>query len=211
MRKLLSVTMVLLVAATLLMSNSQNDTKPDKRDVKRETKAAMSQIKKDKYKLLELGDLQKKLEEYFISVENGSVQVVGTSDDCISINLAKITALNNAANEYATLSGGFVRGRIVSNVSSIGDAQVDDIVASYERLIYKELKGELMPSIILVKEKRDRFSVRAYCLIDGDSAHKAKMKAMLQALEENHLAKQYGSDASNWIDEGFNKNVDVVE
>jgi len=180
-------------------------TKQDIRAAKKEAKTASKQLTKEGYKLLELGDLRIQLEGYLTKAKAGCKQLVGTADDCMTINLGKTTALNNAINEYATMSGGLVKGRITSNASNINGAQVDDIVAAYERLVLKELKGEIQTCITLVKETKKKYNVRVYCLVDQDAAHAARMKAMELALEELKLSQEYGSKVSNWVDEGFEK------
>lgn len=172
---------------------------------KKEAKASVKQLKKEGFKMLELGDMQMQLQDYLVRAKSGCKQVVGTADDCMSINLGKTTALNNAINEYATLSGGVVKGRITTNTSSISGQQADDIVAAYERLVLKEIKGEIQTCVTLVRENKKTYDVRVYCLVDHDAAHAAKMKAMQLALEELNLAQQYGSAISDWIDEGLEK------
>lgn len=171
---------------------------------KKEAKIAAKQLTKENFKLLELGDLQLQLESYLVEAKSGKKQVVGTAADCMSINLGKITALNNAINEYAMLSGGIVKGRIASNASNIAGQQVDDIVAAFERLVQKEIKGEIKSCVTLVREHDNKFDVRVYCLVDLESAHAAKMRAMTLALEELKLSQEYGSQISDWIDEGQN-------
>jgi len=128
---------------------------------------------------------------------------VGTSENCFSINLAKVTALANAANEYSIVAGGIVRGRIVSSVSNISGQQLDDLVSSFERLVLKEIKGELVPYVTAIRDRKGSISARVYCLVDVDAAHKARQKAMELALEEQALAEKYGSMASDWIKDGF--------
>lgn len=205
MKKLLSILVVsaiaILVAATPVFAQSNKDVKA----AKKEAKTAAKQLKKEGFKLLELGDIEVQLGDYLVKAKSGQKQIVGTADDCMSVNLGKTTALNNAINEYATLSGGMVKGRITSNTSNISGQQVDDIVAAYERLVLKEIKGEIQTCVTLVRENKKHFDVRVYCLVDYDAAHAARMKAMRLALEELELTQAYGSKVSDWIDEGLKK------
>ena len=194
-----------MVAAMIAATPVFAQTKKDVKAAKKEAKITAANLKKEGYKLLELGDLQTQLEDYLLKAKSGMKQIVGTAEGCMSLNLAKTTALNNAINEYATLSGGMVKGRITSNTSSINGQQVDDIVAAYERLVLKEIKGEIQTCVTLVKESRKKYDVRIYCLVDYDAAHAARMKAMTLALEELELSQQYGSQISDWIDEGLTK------
>jgi hypothetical protein len=195
----------IMVAAMIAISPVFAQTKRDVKSAKKEAKMAAKNLMKEGYRLLELGDLEMQLEDYLLKAKSGQKQIVGTAEGCMSINLAKTTALNNAINEYATMSGGMVKGRITSNTSSINGQQVDDIVAAYERLVLKEIKGEIQTCVTLVKESKKKYDVRVYCLVDYDAAHAARMKAMRLALEELELTQEYGSAVSDWIDEGLTK------
>ncbi len=193
---------MLLVAASSLTAQTKHEIK----SAKTEAQAAVRTIKKQKFQMVELGDLQKRMEQYFVKVNSGNTQVVGMSEGCTTANLAKLTALNNAIAEYSSNAGGTVRGRITSDASTMTENQIDAIVAAYERIIYKELKGELVPYITLLRSKnKDGYDARVYCIVDVESAHNARMKAMELALEESKLAEKYGSQISDWIDEGFEK------
>lgn len=194
-----------MLAALVAIAPVAAQSSKDVRAAKKEAKTAAKQLKKEGFKLLELGDLQMQLQDYLVRAKAGCKQIVGTADNCMSINLGKTTALNNAINEYATLSGGVVKGRITTNTSNISGQQADDIVAAYERLVLKEIKGEIQTCITLVRQNKKNYDVRVYCLVDYDAAHAAKMKAMQLALEELNLAQQYGSAISDWIDEGLEK------
>ena len=198
----------IIIAAALLVAVAPlgAQTKSELRSAKSDASSAAKSIKKDGFKMVELGDLQSRLEQFFLKVNSGCTQIVGMAENCVSANLAKVTALNNAANEYATNAGGAVRGRITSDVSSITGEQVDAIVAAYERIIYKEIQGELVPYVNLLKTRRKGgYDARVYCLVDLNGAHQARLRAMERALEETSFAERYGSQVSNWIDEGFDK------
>jgi len=203
MKKKMIFAALLLVVATALGAQ----TKQVLRSAKTEAAAAARTLKKEGFKMVELGDLQSRLEQFFVKISSGCVQVVGMSENCISSNLAKMTAINNAANEYASNAGGMVRGRIVSDAGTITGEQVDAIVAAYERIVLKEIKGELVPFVSVIKKngKKGGYDGRAYCLVDLDYAHEARMKAMERALEETKYMEKYGSMISDWIDEGIEK------
>lgn len=202
MKKLIIIAAALLVAVSPL----EAQTKQELRIAKSEAASAEKSIRKEKFKMVELGDINSRLEEFFLKVNSGCTQVVGLADGCVSGNLAKLTALNNAAVEYASNAGGTVRGRITSDASTISGEQLDAIVAAYERLVLKEIKGELVPFITLMRsDKKGGYDARVYCIVDQESVHKARIRAMELALEETRMAERYGSQISEWIDEGFEK------
>ena len=200
----------LLAAALLSLAtlNAQNGAAaaPGRKEIKearREAKAADRQLRMGGYKQVELGSTVSRLEQFFLKTAAGCRQVVGTADGCMSLNLAKLTALSNAANEYAVLEGGEVRGRIVSSATNLSGQQADDLVASFERLVEKEIRGELVPYVTCYRERGGLYETRIYCLVDIDTALKARRHALEVALEEHALAEKYGSLVSDWIDEGF--------
>lgn len=195
--------LILMAAALVALAPLAARPKDSSRDAKKNAAAAAKLLRREGFKTLELGNPESSLEKYFLKVNEGCRQIVGTAEDCVSLNLAKITALTNAANEYASTSGGVVKGRIVSSASSLTDQQIDNIVASYERLVQARISGELVPCVIAYRTDRGRTSVRAYCLVDVPSALKARKAALEMALAEQSLAEQYGSQVSDWIAEGF--------
>lgn len=207
MKKLITV-----IAATLMLLapcfGQDNEVKISKKEIQeagKQARAAEKILRKQGFKSFELGNATANLENYFLKVGSGCGSIVGTSTACISENLAKISALSNAANEYALIQGGTVRGRIVSSASSLSGAQVDNLVASFERLIEKDIRGELIPYACYFKERGGMYTARAYCLIDEESAARARRHAMELALAEQALTQRYGTMVSEWINDGFVK------
>lgn len=204
MKKVLTIMIAALVALAPAFGQNRSDLK----SAKKEAASAAKMLKREGFKPVELGDVKTRLEKYFLKVNAGCAQVIGVADNCLSTNLAQVTALSNAATQYAMLAGGDVRGRIVSSTTSLSGQQVDNIVSSFERLVEKDIRGELVPYVTAVREKKGRITARVYCIVDIDAAAQLRRRALEIALEEQSLAEKYGSMVSNWIDEGFNKNVD---
>lgn len=198
---------IALIASMMLMAAmpALGQTKSELKAARKEAKAAAKLLKRDGFKPLELGDVQTRLEKYFLKVNAGCAQVIGVAENCMSTNLAQVTALSNAANQYAMLAGGDVRGRIVSSTTSLTGQQVDNIVSSFERLVEKDIRGELVPYITALRNDKGNIAARAYCIVDMDAAYQLRRRALEIALEEQSLAEQYGSRVSEWIDAGFNK------
>ena len=198
MNRFLMIAVALLLAAAPLCGQSRSD----ERAARKEAAAAAKTLRREGFKPMELGDIRTRLEKYFLKVGAGCAQVIGVAENCMSTNLAQVTALSNAATQYALLSGGEVRGRILSSTTSL---TVDNLVSSFERLVEKNIRGELVPYVTAVREKRGRITARVYCIVDLDTASRLRRQAMEIALEEQSLASRYGSMVSDWIDEGFAK------
>ncbi len=199
MRRIILFAAAALVALAPLSAQSRQDL----RAAKKEAAEAAKALKRDGYKPIELGNVQTRLEKYFLKTYAGCAQVIGIAENCMSTNMGQVTALANAANQYAILAGGDIRGRMASNITTMNGQQMDNLVSSFERLVEKEIRGELIPYVTAVRERRGAYSVRAYCMIDEDAAAQVRRRALMTALEEQKLAEQYGSMVSNWIDEGF--------
>lgn len=198
MKKILTLWAAALVVLAPLCAKSA-------KDVRRQAKAAERTLKKEGFKPYDLGSVSANLETYFQKVDDGCTPILGTSGPCITENLAKMTALTNAANEYALMQGGEVRGRLISVATSLSGQQMDNLIASFERLIKKTIHGELLPCATFYKERGGMYQVRIYCIIDEDAAARARRHALERALEEQQLAEEYGSLVSDWIDSGFAK------
>jgi hypothetical protein len=194
---------IIAVAALVALAPACAQSRQDLRAAKKEAAEAAKTLKRDGYKPIELGNVQTRLEKYFLKTYAGCAQVIGVAENCISTNMGQVTALANAANQYAILAGGDIRGRLTSSITSMNGQQMDNLVSSFERLVEKEIRGELIPYVTAVRERRGAYSVRAYCIIDEDAAAQVRRRALMTALEEQKLAEQYGSMVSNWIDEGF--------
>lgn len=200
--------LTMMIAALLALAPVFGQNRADLKSARKDAASAAKMLKREGFKPVELGDIKTRLEKYFLKVNAGCTQVIGVADNCMSTNLAQVTALSNAATQYAMLAGGDVRGRIVSSTTSLTGQQVDNIVSSFERMVEKDIRGELVPYVTAVREKKGRITARVYCLVDIDAAAQLRRRALEIALEEQSLAEKYGSMVSNWIDEGFNKNVD---
>jgi len=192
---LLAASMVLLCTPVFAQS------KKEIRQAKKVARTEAKQLENDGYKLTEIGDLTAELQEYVLESNKGKEQIVGTSGPSVSLNLAKVTAENNAINEYVNRTGGMVKARITSDLSNVDGVQRDNLVAAFERMAVQEVKNDVKVCFSVVREHRRQFEVRTYCLVDTNEAHNAAVKALENALSELGLTEQYGSRISEWIKE----------
>lgn len=176
MKKLITIWAAALVVLAPLCAKSA-------KEAHKQAKAAERTLKKDGFKPYELGSVTVNLENYFQKVDAGCTPILGTSGPCITENLAKMTALANAANEYALMQGGDVRGRLISVGTNLSGQQMDNLIASFERLINKNIRGELIPYASFYRERGGMYQVRVYCIIDEDAAARARRHALERALK----------------------------
>ena len=125
---------MLAAALVLVCTPALAQTPKQIRQAKKLAKAEVKSLDKQGYRLSEIGDLKSELTDYILESMMGKEQIVGTSGPSASLNLAKLTAQNSAINEYVNTSGGMVKARITSDLSSVDGVQRDNIVAAFERM-----------------------------------------------------------------------------
>src|SRR5574344_812376 len=117
---------LIMIAALIAYVPMCGQTRSEQNAAHKDAVAAAKELRRAGFKPIELGNVQTRLEKYFLKVNNGCAQIIGVAENCMSTNLAQVTALANAANQYAMLAGGDVRGRIVSSTTSLTGQQVDN-------------------------------------------------------------------------------------
>ena len=140
-----------------------------------------------------------------IESQRGSKEVlIGSSYGSKKLNVGKAKARNNAINEYAEYGKSMVKGRINTELSDINEEEVDNLVEGFERMVVRELEGEIsVPELVLYREKDGNYDVQCHYLVDETRAARVRANAMKQALEEADLAHKYGNKISNFVKEGF--------
>lgn len=208
MKKILVVIMTL--AFVMPVANAQNSKALDKA-LKKEYKAKMKEYKKGGYKLFGSTRsfdvaLLKHYEKLDALGANGQ-EVVGIATRCKSLNVGKQMAMNNACITYAQQAGSVVKGRIVADLAGDGintDAEFEHFYAAYERLVEKEIKGEMQESFSIIKDLgNNEHEVQTYFIINEDAASKARIRAMENALRESEAAQKYATKVSEFVRQGF--------
>ncbi len=196
---------MLMLALTVGVFTVSAQTKQQKKMIAKSAKEQAKTLAKEGWVLLESGTMESVF--YNLQVKttvNGAQEIVGTAVGMRSPNLGKTTARNNALNEYAELAKTMVRGRLTSDLSDVAGEQMENLIAGYERLVLKEINGEVKPVCTLYRKNKDgKYDVRGYFVVDQDAASSARRRAMELAMEEAQLAQKYGNQISNFINEGF--------
>jgi hypothetical protein len=179
--------------------------------LKKEYKTKMKQYKSEGWTLfgssrsLDVALLKhyEKLEELG---ENGHEEV-GVASRFKSKNVGHQQAVNNACVTYAQKAGSAVKGRIVSDMAGDGidtNAEFDHFYAAYERLVEKEIKGEMTESYSVIRDLgKGEYEMQSYFIVNEDAASKARIRAMENALRESEAAQKYAQKVSDFVREGF--------
>ena len=196
---------LILVAAAIAVTSVSAQSKKDQQVAKSKATDASKNLKKEKFKTLDGASPYYDLEDIYLQERAGKTVLIGTGTGK-SLKMARIEASSDARNQYATNSSAMVKGRIVNNDTKLGEEEINDLISSYETLVLEEIKNVLKEALVLKKEsKSGDVEVRSFWVVDIEAAHEARMKALKNAMDELQMTQKYGSEVSNWIDEGLNK------
>jgi hypothetical protein len=118
-------------------------------------------------------------------------------------------AINDACIKYAQQAGSYVKGRTTADMG--GDANRDEaefnrFYAAYERLVEKEIKGEMSESYSVIRKMKDgKFEIQTYFIVSESAASKARVRAMEDAARETEVAQIYANKVSDFVREGFDE------
>ncbi|MBQ8265106.1 MAG: hypothetical protein IJY95_00685 [Bacteroides sp.] len=202
---------MLLMALCLLTINADAQNKTLEKARKKEYKTKIKEYKKENWKLFGSSrSLDVALLTHYDKLNNlgeDGHEVVGIASKFKSKNVGKQMAINNACLTYAQQAGSQVKGRIVSDMAGDGidaDAEFDNFYAAYERLVEKEIKGEMKESYSIIRDNGDGTSeMQIYFIVSESAASKARIRAMEEAAKESAAAQKYAQKVADFVREGF--------
>lgn len=197
---------ICLIAPTIDAQNKQLEKKR-----KQEYKTKMKEYKKENWKLFGSSrSLDVALLTHYDKLNNlgdEGREILGVASKFNSKNVGKQMAINNACLIYAQQAGSYVKGRVVSDMSGDGvdtDKEFDHFYAAYERLVEKEIKGEMQESYCIMRENSDgSFEMQVFFIVSENSATNARIRALENAARESAAAQKYAEKVSDFVREGF--------
>lgn len=206
--------MILFLMAVCLMApglEAQNKTLEKAR--KKEYKAKMKEYKKEEWKLFGSSrSLDVALLTHYDKLDNlgdDGRELVGIASKFKSKNVGKQMAINNACLTYAQQAGSHVKGRVVSDMAGDGvsaDEEFDHFYAAYERLVEKEIKGEMQESYSIIRDNGDgTFEMQVYFIVSESAATQARIRALENAAKESAAAQKYAEKVADFVREGFSE------
>ena len=207
MKKIFVVTMLCALAVTSATGYAQSTAK----QLKAERKAMEARVKElsaEGWKSLQSDGLALLISEHNAKRRNNPdlYEISGTANQVKTTNLGKAKSRNNAINEYAEYCSGMLRARIVSDLHDVDEAQADNMVSGYERILSQKLEGEVRPSYYIYKEVGNgKYDVRGFFLIDENRLAKKQKEAIKEAADQANMAFDYGNNISDFINQNFNR------
>ncbi len=206
---------IFIMAAILCIPavNAQSENKVLNKALKKEYKLKKKEFKKGKWELFASSrSLDVALLQHYDKLmqlgENGR-EIVGVASRFKSKNIGHQQSVNNACITYAQQAGSTLKGRIVSDMSANADdtsAEFDHFYAAYERLVEKEIKGELVESFCVIRsidKEAGEYEMMTFFVVDESAATRARIRALENAAKESEAAQKYANKVSKFVREGF--------
>lgn len=202
-----------LMALILMVPVVSAQNKALEKAQKKEYKTKMKEYKQENWKLFGSSrSVDVALLTHYDKLNNlgdDGREVMGTASKFQSKNVGHQMAINNACITYAQQAGSHIKGRVVSDVSGDGvaaDKEFDNFYAAYERLVEKEIKGEMQESYSIIRENKDgTFEMQIYFIVSESAASKARIRALENAAKESEAAQKYAQKVADFVREGFAK------
>lgn len=176
-------------------------------------KEKLKEYKKDGWKPLGSKTLEVDLLEHYDRLNKLGAdghEVEGISTRTKSINTGKQMAINNAVVTYGQEAGSTLQGRVVADMSASGietDGEFENFFAAYERLVEREIRGEMQPSFTIMKDNGDgSMEIRTYFIVEESSAQKARLRALEEAMKNSQVAADHAEKISDFVKQGFDEN-----
>lgn len=199
------------MALCLMVSTVSAQNKQLEKMREKEYKTKMKEYKTDNWKLF---GSSRSLEVVLLThyeklnkLGDDGREVLGVATKFKSKNVGHQMAINSACVTYAQQAGSHLQGRVLSNMNGDGvdgDGEMDHFYAAYERLVEKEIKGEMQESYSVIHDNGDgTFEMQTFFIISESAASKARIRAMENAARETEMAQKYAEKVSEFVKEGF--------
>lgn len=185
------------------------------RAIKKEYKSKLKQFKNEQWELYGSSrTFEVLLSKYYQDLNDNpnAREIIGYANKCQSKSVGHQTATNDACRTYAQQCGSKVKGRIDSDLASDGNdvsSEFDHFYAAYERLVEKEITGELQERFTICRQNgvdakgNPTYEMQSFFIVDEDAASKARVKAYQNALMESESAQKYASQIDGFVKEGI--------
>lgn len=211
MKKVLAI--LLAVLFILPAAYAADPAKQLKKAKEKERKEVMKRLKKEQWSLIGSSrSLEVALLSHWTELDAlgaDGKEIVGISTRTKSKNIGQQMATNAACINYAQEAGSAVKGRALTDMAGSGvdtDKEFENFYAAYERLVEKEIRGEMKQSFSLIRTNADgTFEVQSFYIISEDAASKARIRAFENATKESEAAQKHADKISEFVRAGFDQ------
>ena len=203
--------LVMVAGAAAFAQAPVEISKKDMNTINKTAKKLAKEKVRDGWQLVESTTMEEAIKEVLIAKKKGCQEIVGTAFGKRDMVVAKTGARNAAINEYIEYSKSMVTARINTEVTDLTGEETNNLVTGYERLVVKEIDGEIRPAFTMYKQNKGSIDMESHFIIDVDAAAVAREKAFKQAVKEAELAAKFGDVVSNFVHDGFDSEKTIGE
>lgn len=212
MKKIILLLMAMMLAIPMAETYAASPNKQLEKARKKEYKQKKKELSKEHWKLFGSSrSLDVMLLSHYDQLNNlgeDGYEIVGTAQNVKSKNAGQQMAINNACIKYAQEAGSSIKGRTLSDLAADGsnasDGEFDHFYAAYERLIEKEIRGEMRESFTIMREtSKGVYEFQTFFIVNQSAASRARIRAMEDALKESEAAQRHAEKISKFVREGF--------
>lgn len=209
MKKLFVCLMAVCLGISINVSAQSAYAKQKAKQTKKEYKQKVKEFQKGGWEIFGSSHtLEMALLEHFEALEKDGVTELTSMANSTNKNIGKEKLMMSACAKYANQMGSNVKGRIVSDMGSVQEDEIQDIesfYAAYENNVKAEIRGELRPSFAVYRKtkigSKDAFEFQGFYLIDEEGASKARIRAFQNAAKESEVARKNAELISKFINE----------
>ena len=205
MKKFISLFVLVICTMSFAFAQPKNSDKA----LWKSSKKFEKELKADGWKTNSSKGLRMAIYEHYLALnDENNKELVASVEGGVNVktvNAAKQWAHNNAIITYAQTAATFVKGCIASEMAGglENNPALDNFYAAYERLVSKEISGELTPSISIYRDKNGKIEYRIYYLVNETKATESRIRAMRNALVESEIARMNAEQITKFVQEGF--------
>ena len=217
LKRLLCAFMLIAVSATSIIGlnvEAQSNPKLQKELEKQRTKVykkLVQDYKKEGWKLANNNTtMEVAVLEHLTKLDDPShnwTQTTGEVSKCKSMNVGRLSAVNNAQNYLAKLMQGYIEGFVSSLASADAenvDAEQDKMVAAFTKKIKISLNGALTESYAIFKENPDKtIHYKAFYLVDKGKCIAAANSALEKSLQDSGVALEMADQIREFVKNGL--------
>ncbi len=209
--KIMKRFVLFLLAFLMIAPMVDAQSKAMQKAMEKEYKSKMKEYKKENWKLFGSSrTLDVALLAHYdklSSLGDEGKEFLGIASKFTSKNVGMQMAINNACITYAQQAGSHVRGRIASDMAGDGvdgEGEFENFYAAYERLVEKEIRGEMQQSYAIIRDNGDGTSeMQVYFIVNEKAASLARIRALEDAARESEAAQKYANKVADFVREGF--------
>lgn len=213
MKKIFAVLMAAIVCLSFSSVEAKSISKQLEKQRNKEYKAKVKKLNKEGWQIFGSSHtIEVALLSHYEKLMQEGVSELSVNSISSMKNIGTAKLLQDACEKYATQQGSEIKGLTVtehgSEMTEEDLMEMDQFLQGFESKVSTEINGELKPSYTIYRETttpsgKKAYEFEGYFIVDQESAHKARMKAMKAMMEEQAAMHKLSEKTQEWIHKAF--------